>query len=154
DDVMKAWAGLGYYSRARNLKKCADFVAAELEGVFPDSEAGLLSLPGIGPYTAAAVAAIAFNRPAAVVDGNVERVFSRLFSIATPLPAAKSEIRQRVLEVLPHGRPGDFAQATMDLGATICSPKPPKCMPCPVNDYCPALASGDPEFFPVEAAKK
>jgi A/G-specific adenine glycosylase len=154
DDVMKAWAGLGYYSRARNLKKCADFVAAELEGVFPDSEAGLLSLPGIGPYTAAAVAAIAFNRPAAVVDGNVERVFSRLFSIATPLPAAKSEIRQRVLEVLPHDRPGDFAQATMDLGATICSPKRPKCMLCPVNDYCSALANGDPEFFPVKAAKK
>jgi A/G-specific adenine glycosylase len=154
DDVMKAWAGLGYYSRARNLKKCADFVAAECAGTFPDSEAGLLALPGVGPYTAAAVAAIAFNRPAAVVDGNVERVFSRLFSIATPLPVAKSEIRQRVLEVLPRDRPGDFAQATMDLGATICSPKRPKCMLCPVKDHCTALANGDPEFYPVKAPKK
>lgn len=152
EDVMKAWAGLGYYSRARNLKACADHIAAH-GGVFPDTEAGLLRLPGIGPYTAAAIAAIAFDRPAAVVDGNVERVVSRLFAIDTPLPAAKAEIRQRVEAMLAHHRPGDFAQAMMDLGATICSPKRPRCMLCPVNEDCEALATGDPERFPVRPPK-
>ncbi len=153
DDVMKAWAGLGYYSRARNLKKCADLVAAEHADRFPDTEAELRALPGVGAYTAAAVAAIAFNRPAAVVDGNVERVFSRLYAISTPLPAAKVEIKSRVEAMLPTERPGDFAQATMDLGATICTPKRPKCMLCPVNDDCSALRTGDPEHYPVKAAK-
>jgi len=152
DDVMKAWAGLGYYSRARNLKACADRIAAR-GGGFPDTEAGLLDLPGVGPYTAAAIAAIAFDRPAAVVDGNVERVISRLFAIETPLPAAKAEIRQIVTQILPHDRPGDFAQAMMDLGATICSPKRPRCMLCPVNDDCEALAAGDPERFPLRPPK-
>jgi A/G-specific adenine glycosylase len=154
DDVMKAWAGLGYYSRARNLKACADTVANEHGGVFPSSEDGLRALPGVGPYTAAAIASIAFNQPAAVVDGNIERVISRLYSIATPLPAAKVEIKQRVAEILPHDRPGDFAQAMMDLGATICSPKRPKCMLCPINDQCTALTNGDPEHYPVKAPKK
>lgn len=152
EDVMKAWAGLGYYSRARNLKACADHIAADA-GIFPDTETGLLALPGVGPYTAAAIAAIAFDRPAAVVDGNVERVISRLFAIETPLPAAKAEIRRKVEELLPHDRPGDFAQAMMDLGATICSPKRPRCMLCALNDDCAALLRGDPERFPVRPPK-
>ncbi|HEY4193008.1 MAG TPA: A/G-specific adenine glycosylase [Mesorhizobium sp.] len=152
EDVMKAWAGLGYYSRARNLKACADLVAAS-GGKFPDIEDGLRALPGIGAYTAAAVAAIAFDRPATVVDGNIERVVSRLFSIATPLPQAKVEIRERVGQLTPEARPGDFAQAMMDLGATICTPRKPRCMLCPLREDCDALASGDPEFFPVRASK-
>jgi len=154
DDIMKAWAGLGYYSRARNLKKCADVVAAEHGGLFPDNHDGLLSLPGIGPYTAAAIAAIAFNRPEPVVDGNVERVVSRLERIETPLPAAKPEIRAAVARMLSTERPGDFAQAMMDLGATICTPRRPACILCPLKDGCAALAAGDPELFPVKAAKK
>ena len=152
DDVMKAWAGLGYYSRARNLKACADRVAAT-GGTFPDSEDGLRALPGIGAYTAAAIAAIAFDRPAAVVDGNVERVIARLHSISTPLPQAKAEIRARVEDLVPADRPGDFAQATMDLGATLCTPRRPRCMLCPVREDCSALANGDPELYPVRAAK-
>ncbi len=153
DDVMKGWAGLGYYSRARNLKKCADAVASELGGAFPDTAEGLLALPGIGPYTAAAIAAIAFDRPEPVVDGNVERVVSRLFAIATPLPAAKAEIRRHMAELTPERRPGDFAQAVMDLGATICTPRRPACIVCPANDDCRALRQGDPEFYPVKPAK-
>lgn len=153
DDIMKAWAGLGYYSRARNLKKCADYIVATNAGIFPDTEDGLRELPGVGPYTSAAIAAIAFNRPSAVVDGNVERVFSRLFTVKTPLPAAKKEIHRLVSDVLPHDRPGDFAQAVMDLGATLCSPKRPKCMLCPVKEVCLALVEGEPEFYPVKAAK-
>ena len=153
DDVMKGWAGLGYYSRARNLKKCADMVAGELGGVFPDTAEGLLALPGIGPYTAAAIAAIAFDRAEPVVDGNVERVVTRLFGIATPLPPAKAEIRRRMAELTPQTRPGDFAQAVMDLGATVCTPRRPACIICPVKDECLALRQGDPELYPVKAAK-
>jgi A/G-specific adenine glycosylase len=153
DDVMKAWAGLGYYSRARNLRKCAETIAESRSGRFPDTVDALRALPGIGPYTAAAIAAIAFDRPAAVVDGNVERVMSRLHAIATPLPAAKAEITAHVAAMLPSARPGDFAQAMMDLGATLCSPKRPKCMLCPVNDDCAALAEGEPERYPVKAPK-
>lgn len=152
EDVMKAWAGLGYYSRARNLKACADLVARQ-GGRFPDSESGLKELPGIGAYTAAAIAAIAFDRPAAVVDGNVERVVSRLFSIATPLGEAKGEIRGQVERMVPPTRPGDFAQAMMDLGATICTPRQPRCMLCPVREGCSATTSGDPERFPVRLPK-
>ncbi len=137
DDVMKAWAGLGYYSRARNLKACADLVALG-GGRFPDTEPGLRELPGIGAYTAAAIAAIAFDRPAAVVDGNVERVVSRLYSIATPLSDAKGEIRACVERMVPNSRPGDFAQAMMDLGATICTPRRPRCMLCPLREDCSA----------------
>lgn len=154
NDVMKAWAGLGYYSRARNLKACAEAVARDHQGAFPDSEDGLRALPGVGPYTSAAIAAIAFNRPAAVVDGNIERVISRLFVISTPLPAAKVEIKAHVTQIMPHDRPGDFAQAMMDLGATICSPKRPKCMLCPVRDECKALFEGEPEHYPVKQPKK
>ncbi len=152
DDIMKAWAGLGYYSRARNLKACADLVASR-GAAFPDTEEGLRALPGIGPYTAAAIASIAFDRPAAVVDGNVERVISRLFRIETPLPQAKTEIRALVEQMVPADRPGDFAQATMDLGATICTPRRPKCMLCPLREDCDALAAGDPELYPVKLAK-
>lgn len=154
DDIMKAWAGLGYYSRARNLKACADLVADAHHGHFPDTEEGLRALPGVGAYTAAAIAAIAFGRPAAVVDGNIERVITRLFAISTPLPAAKTEIRQRVQAMLPHDRPGDFAQAMMDLGATVCTPRRPKCLLCPINEGCEALRAGDPELYPVKAAKR
>jgi A/G-specific adenine glycosylase len=154
EDVMAAWAGLGYYARARNLKKCAEAVAADHAGVFPDTEEGLKSLPGIGDYTAAAVAAIAFNRQAAVMDGNVERVISRLYAIATPLPAGKPLMKQKVALLTPAERPGDFAQAMMDLGATICTPKRPACSLCPFRDACEALRLHDPEKFPVKAAKK
>lgn len=153
DDVMKAWAGLGYYSRARNLKKCADLVAGDLGGTFPDTADALRALPGIGPYTAAAIAAIAFDRPEAVVDGNVERVVSRLFAIAAPLPAARNAIRARMQELTPGARPGDFAQAMMDLGASVCTPRRPSCFLCPLSGTCLALRQGDPEHYPVKAAR-
>lgn len=153
DEVMKAWAGLGYYSRARNLKKCADLVASAYDGKFPGSEDGLRQLPGIGAYTAAAIAAIAFGQRAAVVDGNVERVMSRLHEIRTPLPDAKPEIRALLDVLVPADRPGDFAQAMMDLGATICTPKRPRCMLCPVRDDCRAIVAGDPELLPVRGGK-
>ncbi|CCM74720.1 A/G-specific adenine glycosylase [Rhizobium mesoamericanum] len=154
EDVMAAWAGLGYYARARNLKKCAEAVARHHEGVFPNTEEGLKSLPGIGDYTAAAVAAIAFDRPAVVMDGNVERVISRLYAIATPLPNAKPLMKQKVALLTPKDRPGDFAQAMMDLGATICTPKRPACSLCPLRKSCEALRLHDPEHFPIKAAKK
>ncbi|OCW55679.1 A/G-specific adenine glycosylase [Hoeflea olei] len=154
EDVMKAWAGLGYYSRARNLKACAEAVARDHGGRFPDTEDGLRALPGIGPYTAAAISAIAFDRKAAVVDGNIERVFTRLFEIDTPLPSAKPEIRAAVDRATPADRPGDFAQALMDLGATICTPKRPACALCPIDAHCLARASGRQEQFPVKPAKK
>ncbi len=154
EDVMAAWAGLGYYARARNLKKCAEAVAADHGGRFPDTEEGLRMLPGIGDYTAAAIAAIAFNRRAAVMDGNVERVISRLHAISAPLPGAKPLMKQKVALLTPADRPGDFAQAMMDLGATICTPKRPACSLCPFNGGCQALAGHDPERFPVKTAKK
>ncbi|PWJ17431.1 A/G-specific adenine glycosylase [Jannaschia seohaensis] len=153
-EVMGAWAGLGYYARARNLLKCARVVASEHGGRFPDTEAGLLTLPGIGPYTAAAIAAIAFDRPAVVVDGNVERVMARLRRIETPLPAAKAPIRAAMAELTPDRRPGDYAQAVMDLGATICTPKSPGCMLCPWRDACAARLAGVAETLPVKAPKK
>lgn len=153
DEVMSAWAGLGYYSRARNLKKCADEIVSGRGGAFPNTEAGLKRLPGIGDYTAAAIAAIAFNRPAAVVDGNVERVVSRLRAIETPLPQAKPLIRAAVQALVPQERPGDFAQAMMDLGAMICTPRRPACVLCPVNEYCAAFALGEQDRFPLKAAK-
>lgn len=153
-EVMAAWAGLGYYARARNLLACARAVAAEHEGVFPDTEEGLRALPGVGAYTAAAVAAIAFDRYAHVVDGNVERVVSRLFRIATPLPKAKTEMRARAAELTDPNRPGDWAQAMMDLGAMICRPKAPLCDRCPVAEGCAAKAAGDPQAYPVKAEKK
>lgn len=154
DDVLRAWAGLGYYSRARNLKKCADIIVKDHGGIFPSDLASLRALPGIGDYTSAAIASIAFDVEAAVMDGNVERVFSRLYAIETPLPAAKPAIKAKVAANLDRHRPGDFAQATMDIGATICTPKKPACMHCPLRDRCKALATRDPETLPNKAAKK
>lgn len=152
-EVMKAWAGLGYYSRARNLKACAEKVASEHQGQFPADEADLRALPGIGPYTAAAIAAIAFDRPAAVVDGNVERVISRLHAIETPLPASKPDIRARTEELVPADRPGDFAQAMMDLGASLCSPRKPACALCPWTGACAGQRLGIAETLPRKAPK-
>jgi len=154
EEVMRAWAGLGYYSRARNLHACAKIIAGPLKGKFPDTEAGLQQLPGIGPYTAAAVAAIAFGRPAAAIDGNAERVLARLFAIATPLPAARSEIRAKAAAMVPVEKPGDFAQAMMDLGAVICAPKHPSCDVCPLLKFCRGHASGCPESLPRKAPRR
>jgi A/G-specific adenine glycosylase len=154
EDVMKAWAGLGYYSRARNLKKCADTIVASYGGRFPEDESKLIKLPGIGPYTAAAITTIAFDRHAAVVDGNVERVLARLDQIETPLPEAKPDIKKLMARLTPDIRPGDFAQAVMDLGATICTPRRPACSLCPWNDGCKAFSSGVQETLPRKAPKK
>jgi A/G-specific adenine glycosylase len=154
DAVMQAWAGLGYYSRARNLHACAKAVVEKYDGRFPSTEAELLKLPGIGAYTAAAVAAIAFNERAAAVDGNVERVMSRLYTVEEPLPKSKPLIRSLTEELVPTGRPGDFAQAVMDLGATICTPKRPACALCPWMRPCQARASGLQEAFPKKQKKE
>jgi A/G-specific adenine glycosylase len=154
DDVLKLWAGLGYYARARNLHACAKAVTERHGGSFPTTQAELTALPGIGRYTAAAIAAIAFDLPAAAVDGNVERVVARLFTVEQELPAAKTRIRQLAEGLVPAARAGDFAQALMDLGATICTPKKPACALCPWTDHCAARRRGDPETFPVKAPKK
>lgn len=150
--IMAAWAGLGYYARARNLVKAARAVAAA--GGFPRTEAGLLELPGLGAYTAAAVASIAFGERAVVVDANVERVVARLFAIDTPLPAARPAIRVATDRITPDARAGDFAQAMMDLGATLCTVRKPRCLLCPLRESCEAFAAGDPARLPVKAAKK
>lgn len=154
DDVLATWAGLGYYSRARNLHACALVVATDHGGRFPDTEEGLRALPGIGPYTAAAIAAIAFDRRTMPVDGNIERVVSRLFAVEQALPEAKPAIRQLAATLLGRDRAGDSAQALMDLGASICTPKKPACALCPLNDGCAARLRGDQETFPRKAAKK
>jgi A/G-specific adenine glycosylase len=158
DDVLRMWAGLGYYSRARNLHACAVAVRRDHGGVFPDTEEGLRALPGIGPYTAAAIAAIAFDRRTMPVDGNIERVVSRLFAVEEPLPKAKPLIQQLATTLLDAGdeksRAGDSAQALMDLGSSICTPKKPACALCPLNDDCVSRARGDQETFPRKAAKK
>nr|WP_040581335.1 A/G-specific adenine glycosylase [Methyloferula stellata] len=153
EEIMKQWAGLGYYSRARNLHACAKAVASQHGGVFPDREETLLALPGIGPYTAAAIAAIAFDRRATVVDGNVERVIARLFAIEEPLPGAKSLIKTKADLLTPDVRPGDYAQAMMDLGATICTPRSPACALCPLRPSCKAQALGKAETYPRKAPK-
>jgi A/G-specific adenine glycosylase len=153
DDVLTAWAGLGYYARARNLHRCAGAVARDLGGVFPDREAELRKLPGIGPYTAAAIAAIAFGRRAVVVDGNVERVVARLFHVETPLPAAKPELTALADSLTPDARAGDFAQAMMDLGATVCLPRGPKCGLCPLESFCTAKAAGVAQDLPRRLPK-
>ena len=147
-EVMSAWAGLGYYARARNLLACARAVARDHAGRFPDTEEGLRSLPGLGAYTAAAVAAIAFDRPANVVDGNVERVIARLFAVDTPLPDAKPELKRLAADLVTAQRPGDWAQALMDLGAVVCRPKSPLCEACPISGDCRAFAAGIPEAWP------
>ena len=154
DDVLKVWAGLGYYARARNLHACARAVVERHGGEFPVSEAALRTLPGIGDYTAAAIAAIAFAAAATPVDGNIERVIARLYAVATPLPAAKPDIRRLASALTPQQRAGDFAQAMMDLGATICSPKRPACALCPWNDACAAHARGEAELFPLRTPKR
>jgi A/G-specific adenine glycosylase len=150
-DVMAAWAGLGYYARARNLLACARVVVADFGGVFPDTEAALLTLPGVGAYTAAAIASIAFGKRAVVVDGNVERVVARLYAVETLMPAAKPELKRLTDVLTPDLRAGDFAQAMMDLGATLCSPKSPACALCPLNDDCKGKA--DATRYPVRPVK-
>lgn len=152
--VLAAWAGLGYYARARNLIACARVVARELSGSFPQTEAGLRALPGIGAYTAAAIAAIAFGERAIVIDGNIERVITRLEAIDTPLPKARPEIRAALETLVPAERAGDFAQALMDLGATTCTPKSPSCLLCPLEQGCVAKARGEATSFPVKPPKK
>lgn len=154
DDVLHAWQGLGYYARARNLHKCAQAVARDHGGAFPGYEEGLRTLPGIGAYTAAAVAAIAFGQATTPVDGNIERVTARLFRIAEALPKGKAEIALRARTLTPRDRPGDFAQAMMDLGATVCTPKAPKCGDCPWSDACQAHIAGDAETYPRRGPKK
>jgi A/G-specific adenine glycosylase len=151
-DVMAAWAGLGYYSRARNLVACARAVTEV--GGFPDDEAELRKLPGLGAYTAAAVAAIAFGKRAVVIDANVERVVARLFAIDEPLRSGKAPIRMAAEAITPHRRAGDFAQAMMDLGATICTARDPRCLLCPLAGDCTGRARGDPVRYPVKAVKK
>jgi A/G-specific adenine glycosylase len=153
DDVLKAWAGLGYYARARNLHACARAVVERHGGCFPNEVAALATLPGVGPYTAAAIAAIAFGRRATPVDGNVERVVARLFAVEGALPAAKPDIRRLAEGITPAERPGDFAQALMDLGATICTPVRPSCALCPWSDACAAHRLGSAETFPRKAPK-
>ena len=161
DDVLRMWAGLGYYSRARNLHACAVAVVRDHDGVFPDTEEGLQALPGIGPYTAAAIAAIAFDRRTMPVDGNIERVVSRLFAVEQALPQAKPVIQELATTLLgasragdEKSRAGDSAQALMDLGASICTPKRPACSLCPLSDACAARRRGDQESFPRKAPKK
>jgi len=153
-DVMGEWAGLGYYARARNLLKCARVVADAHGGQFPDSREALLGLPGIGPYTASAIAAIAFDEAATVVDGNVERVMARIFHVLTPLPTAKPELTEHAARLTPVDRPGDYAQAVMDLGATICTPRSPACGICPWMEVCQARAAGVQTELPRKLPKK
>jgi A/G-specific adenine glycosylase len=154
DDVLHEWQGLGYYARARNLHACAQKVVGDHGGRFPDTEDGLITLPGIGDYTAAAIAAIAFGQDTAPVDGNIIRVISRLDAMDDKMPAGKQRVKVRVSELAPPGRAGDFAQAMMDLGAGICTPKNPKCDRCPWVSECRATKQDDPALFPRKAAKK
>jgi A/G-specific adenine glycosylase len=154
EDVLREWAGLGYYARARNLHACAREVAEKHGGIFPTDEVGLLTLPGVGPYTAAAIAAIAYDAATLPIDGNIERVVSRLFALEEQLPAAKPRLRELADSIKPSHRFGDFAQALMDLGATICTPKKPACSLCPWNDVCVARKRGDQETFPRKAPKR
>lgn len=155
EDILQAWAGLGYYARARNLHACAKKIASDYRGRFPEEEAQLRTLPGIGEYTAAAIAAIAFGQRTTVVDGNVERVIARLFTVNTPLPlpAAKRELKELAEHVTPLQRAGDYAQAMMDLGATICTPRRPRCDQCPLSGGCLAFKLGNPENWPIKTPK-
>jgi A/G-specific adenine glycosylase len=150
-DLMAAWAGLGYYARARNLHACAREVAAL--GAFPNTEQGLRALPGVGAYTAAAIAAIAFGARAVVVDANVARVVARLFAIPRPLPGAMPKLRETTDTITPDARAGDFAQAMMDLGSSVCTPRAPHCLACPLSDACAAYKLGDPGGYPIKVAK-
>lgn len=153
-DVMGEWAGLGYYARARNLLKCARAVVADFDGRFPQTSAELLKLPGIGPYTASAIMSIAFDQPETVVDGNVERVMARLHDVHDPLPGSKAALTDLAAGLTPQHRPGDYAQAVMDLGATICTPKSPACGICPWRDPCAARLAGTAADLPKKTPKK
>jgi A/G-specific adenine glycosylase len=153
DDILQLWQGLGYYARARNLHACARAVVERHAGVLPDEPAALSALPGIGDYTAAAIAAIAFDRRTAAIDGNVERVLARLYAVSEPFPAAKRRIRRLATALVPERRAGDFAQACMDLGATICTPRRPRCVLCPWRGCCAAAASGQTEDLPARVEK-
>jgi A/G-specific adenine glycosylase len=154
DQILHAWQGLGYYARARNLHRCARAVVEQHGGRFPDTEAALRQLPGVGPYTAAAIAAIAFGRRATPVDGNIERVTARLFAVSDPLPGAKAELRRLAATLTPRRRAGDFAQAMMDLGAGVCLAGRPKCLVCPISGNCRALAQGIAADLPVRSPKR
>ena len=154
DEVLQIWQGLGYYARARNLHKCAKLIVADYDGKFPEKEASLVKLPGIGSYTAAAITAIAFDQVATPVDGNVERVMARLHRITKPLSSVKNDLKMRAAEFTPSKRCGDYAQAVMDLGATICTPKKPACAVCPWSEICQAYIVGDMEMFPIRTPKK
>jgi len=154
EDVLAAWAGLGYYARARNLHKCAQTVAFELEGRFPQTLDALLALPGVGDYTANAIRAAAFNKPASVVDGNVERVLTRMTAMQTPLPKSKPEIKAIAAELASPERSCDYAQAIMDLGATVCTPKSPQCAACPWSVWCAAREAGEATRYPLKEKKK
>ncbi|MBT4888428.1 MAG: A/G-specific adenine glycosylase [Rhodospirillales bacterium] len=154
DDVLHEWQGLGYYARARNLHCCAQHIVAQDEGRFPDTEKALHDLPGVGDYTAAAIAAIAFGEPVAPVDGNVIRVISRLDALEQIMPTGKQVVQKRVTRLVPEDRPGDFAQAMMDLGAIVCTPRNPKCEICPWEEACKARAGGDAQSYPRKAPKK
>jgi A/G-specific adenine glycosylase len=154
EDIMEAWAGLGYYSRARNLIKCARLVVKDYNSIFPQDEKLLLELPGIGPYTASAIRAIAFNKKANVIDGNIDRVIVRLFAIMTPISFSKTKIKTHAANIIPKSRFGDYAQALMDLGSQICTPKNPKCNICPVNSQCDSYKQGKTDYIPKPLIKK
>ncbi len=153
DDVLAMWAGLGYYARARNLHKCAQIIRDDYDGSFPKTEKELLKLPGVGPYTAATMAAICFNQPTNIVDGNVERVISRLYAEDAPLPKSKSLLRDLAAPIADSDRPGDYGQALMDLGSTVCTPTSPKCEICPWSFVCRAFKDGNPEYYPQKIKK-
>jgi A/G-specific adenine glycosylase len=153
DEILQLWQGLGYYARARNLHACARVVVERHEGLFPDEPAALRALPGVGDYTAAAIAAIAFDRRTAAIDGNVERVVARIYAMPEPFPAAKPRLRALAEALVPEERAGDFAQSLMDLGATICTPRRPRCVLCPWRACCAAAASGQAEDLPARAEK-
>ena len=153
DEVLTAWAGLGYYARARNLHRCAQIISTEMNGKFPGNFTALQKLPGIGPYTAAAITAIAYNKASPVLDGNIERVISRLYAVTSPLPGSKAELRNLSMALIDCGRPGDIAQAMMDLGAEICSPRGPDCGRCPWRNACKARAQNIVETLPVKKKK-
>lgn len=154
DEVLHAWQGLGYYARARNLHKCAQYVVQNFSGCLPQDYSTLLTLPGIGPYTAAAIASIAFDDPQPVMDGNIERIMARLFAVKTPLPQAKKELYERTRALTPHARSGDYAQALMDLASLLCTPSNPNCMPCPLLSFCKAGQSAKADAYPKRAAKQ
>ena len=156
EDVMKEWAGLGYYARARNLHKCAQIIANDMAGTFPNNQTDLKKLPGVGDYTSAAIASIAFNEPATVMDGNIERIIARLFALHDPLPKSKPIFKEKTALLFEdfNDRPGDLAQALMDIGTSICTPKNPRCILCPIQNTCEAYKQGIQDELPVKIKLK